>query len=93
MTNNTLAEVDIDPTWRGIYRVGGICLFLFGLIYIIASVLNLTLAIPPGDSVAFLNSLNGHTTLARTIYGLYSLADFLLLFATAALYLMLKHIK
>jgi hypothetical protein len=82
-----------DPTWKGIYKVGGVCMLAFGLIYIIATLLNLTLAVPPGDSVAFLNSLSGHATIARVIYGLYSLAAFILLVAAMALYLALKQIN
>jgi hypothetical protein len=87
------AGIHVDPTWRGIYRVGGVCMLAFGLIYIIASLLNFIIAVPPGDSIAFLGSLVMHATLARVIYGLYSLAGFLLLFAAAALYLALKQIN
>jgi hypothetical protein len=87
------AEIHVDSTWNGIYKVGGICMIAFGLIYIIATILNSTLVVPPGDNAAFLNSLAGHATLARVIYGLYSLSDFLLLFAAAALYLSLKKIN
>ncbi|MGZ4857758.1 MAG: hypothetical protein ACXVZU_05315 [Methanobacteriaceae archaeon] len=86
-------NIQTDPTWKGMYRVGGICMLAFGLIYIIATTLNLTLAVPPNDSIAFLNSLSGHATLARVIYGLYSLSAFLLLPAATALYLSLKMIN
>ena len=24
----------VDPSWKGVYRVGGVCLFLVGLIYL-----------------------------------------------------------
>jgi hypothetical protein len=87
------AKIHVDPTWRGIYKLGSICMIAFGLIYIIATILNLTLAVPPSDSVAFFNSLMLHPTLARTIYILYSLSNFLLMFAAAALYLILKKIN
>ena len=87
------AKMHGDPTWRGIYKLGGICLVAFGLIYIIATLLNLTLSVPPNDNVAFFNSLMMHPTLARAIYILYSLSNFLLLFAAAALYLVLKQIN
>jgi hypothetical protein len=86
-------KIQADPTWKGIYKVGGISMLVFGLIYIIATILNFTLAVPPGDSLAFLNSLSSHATLARVIYGLYSLAAFLLLVAATALYLALKQIN
>ena len=87
------AKIQADSTWKGIYKLGGLCMAAFGLIYIIATILNFTIAIPPSDSVAFLNSLANHATLARFIYGLYTLAAFLLLIATMALYLSLKQIN
>jgi len=83
----------VDPSWKGMYRVGGIGLFLFGLIYLT----NLTLGIYGGipgatDSVQYLQSLAAHPSLAQVSYGLYSLSDFLLVPAVLALYLALKHI-
>ncbi len=29
------AEISADPTWQGVYREGGLCLVLTGLIYLI----------------------------------------------------------
>ncbi len=95
MKKSTVEEADIhaDPTWNGIYKIGGVSMLGFGLIYIIATTLNLTIAVPPSDSMAFLNSLAAHVTLAYFIYGLYSLSGFLLLIATMALYLALKQVN
>jgi Domain of unknown function (DUF4386) len=87
------AGILVDPSWKGVYMVGGACMIAYGLIYIIASLLNFTIAVPPGDTTAFINSLAGHPTLARIVYGLFSLSDFLLLPAVLALYLALKHIN
>ena len=87
------AMMHIDPTWRGIYKLGGIFMVGFGLIYIVASFLNFTLAVPPSDSIAFFNSLVLHPTLARAIYILYSVSNFLLIFAAVALYLVLKQVN
>ena len=83
----------VDPSWKGMYRVGGIGLLLFGLIYLT----NLTLGIYGGipgatDSVQYLQSLAAHPSLAQVSYGLFSLSDFLLVPAVFALYLALKHI-
>ncbi|MCE5214563.1 MAG: hypothetical protein LLF83_07590, partial [Methanobacterium sp.] len=83
----------IDLTWKGIYKIGAFCTIIFGLIYISATLLNLTIAVPPNDTIAFFNSLADHATLARFIYVLYSLAAFLLLMATMALYHALKLIN
>lgn len=61
----------------------------FGLIYIIASVLALKLAVPD-DSVAFFISLGANATRAHVVYGLFSLADFVLMPAIIGLYLALR---
>lgn len=83
----------IDLTWKGIYKLGAFCMIGLGLIYIIATLLNLTIAVPPNDTITFFNSLADHASLARFIYILYSLAAFLLLIATMALYHALKRIN
>jgi hypothetical protein len=83
----------VDLSWKGMYRVGGIGLLFFGLIYLT----NLTLGIYGGipgatDSALYLQSLTAHPSLALVSYGLFSLGDFLLVPAVLALYLALKHI-
>jgi hypothetical protein len=82
----------VDPSWKGVYRVGGVCLFLFGLIYLTNVILGILLGPGASDSVQYLRSLADHPSLARVSYGLYSLADFLFVPAILALYLALKHI-
>jgi hypothetical protein len=83
----------VDPSWKGMYRVGGIGLLLFGLIYLT----NLTIGVYGGipgatDSVQYLQSLATHPSLAQLSYGLFSLGDFLLIPAVLALFLAFKHI-
>jgi Domain of unknown function (DUF4386) len=83
----------VDPSWKGVYRVGGICLLLTGLIYLTEVTLGIYSGIPgAADSVQYLQSLAAHPSLAQVSYGLYSLTDFLLVPAVLALYLALKRI-
>jgi Domain of unknown function (DUF4386) len=83
----------LDPSWKGIYRVGGFCLLLAGLIYLIEVTLNSFWGMPGAtDSVPYLQSLAAHPHQAQVQYGLYSLADFLFVPGVLALYLALKHL-
>jgi hypothetical protein len=52
-SNDKIDKMYIDPTWNGIYKLGGISMLAFGLIYIIASIFNMKLAVPPNDTMAF----------------------------------------
>jgi hypothetical protein len=82
----------VDPSWKGVYRVGGICLLLAGLIYLTEVILGILLGPAPADSQQYLQSLANHPSLAQVSYGLFSLTDFLLVPAVLALYLALKRI-
>lgn len=55
-------------------------------------ILGLLLGPAPADSQQFLQALATHPSLAQVSYGLFSLADFLLVPAVLALYLALKRI-
>jgi Domain of unknown function (DUF4386) len=83
----------VDPSWKGVYRVGGAGLLLAGLIYLANMYIGIYGGIPgAADSVKYLQSLAAHPSLAQVSYGLYSLADFLFIPAALGLYLALKHI-
>jgi hypothetical protein len=82
----------VDPSWKGVYRVGGVCLLLAGLIYLTGVTLGRFIGPAPADSQQYLQSLANHASLAQVSYGLYSLTDFLFVPAVLALYLALKHI-
>lgn len=82
----------VDPSWKGVYRVGGIGLLLAGLIYLTEVILGILLGPAPADSQQFLQALATHPSLAQVSYGLWSLADFLLVPAVLGLYLALKRI-
>lgn len=96
MNNNksTLEEarIHVDPTWKGVYRAGGVCLLLIGVIYLIGAVLSIIIGPAPSGGELYLKSLAGHATLAQVNFGLFALTDFLLLPAVLALYLALKHL-
>ena len=79
-------------SWKGIYRAGGICLFGTGLIYLTNVTFGAILGVAPADSQQYLQSLADHATLARVTYGLFSLANFLLLPAVLGLYLALRRV-
>jgi hypothetical protein len=81
----------VDTSWRGLYRWGGVCMLVVGLLYI--SSLAFGLGFPPSGAEAILKWLSGKTTLAYAFYGFYALADILLLPAVLALYLALKGIN
>jgi len=79
----------VDPSWKGVYRAGGVCLLVVGLTYLAQVVLG-ALVSAPLDNQQFLQSLTNHAGIARATYGLFSVADFLLIPAVLALYLSLK---
>ena len=81
-----------DPTWKGLYRVGGLCLLLIGVSYLIGAVLSIIIGPAPSGGELYLKSLAGHVMLAQVNFGLFALTDFLLLPAVLALYLALKHL-
>ena len=65
------------------------CLLVVGLTYLAQVVLG-ALVSAPLDNQQFLQSLTNHAGIARATYGLFSVADFLLIPAVLALYLSLK---
>jgi hypothetical protein len=95
-TNNSTVEeagVRAAPAWKGLYRTGGVCLFLIGVIYIACSLISIVQGSPPvTDSEPYLKSLATHSVSARITFRLFALTDFLLLPAVLALYLALRQI-
>lgn len=86
------ARIHADQTWKGVYRTGGICLLLIGVIYLIGAVLSIIIGPAPRGGELYLKSLAGHAVLAQVNFGLFAFTDFLLLPAVLALYLALKHL-
>lgn len=95
MKHDTVEEArsKVDPTWKGIYKIGGICLFLAGIIFITVAILSLILGPAPSSAEPYLQSLATHTVLAQLNFGLYALSDFLFLPVILALFLSLKQIN
>ena len=85
------ARIDVDPTWKGVYKVGGACALAIGLAYFIGAVLSIIIGPPPSGGELYLKSLAGHAVLSQINFGAFALADFLMLPAGMALFLALKH--
>ncbi|MHB1414225.1 MAG: hypothetical protein ACYC1C_03150 [Chloroflexota bacterium] len=85
------ASSHVDPTWKGVYKVGGVCTLIIGLAYLIGAVLSIIIGPPPSGGELYLQSLAGHAVLSQVNFGAFALADFLMLPAGMALFLALKH--
>jgi hypothetical protein len=88
----TLAET-VDPSWKGLYKWGGVSAVLGGVLVFICVALAFALGSPPSGGQAVLNYLSGKTTLAYTLYGLFIVADMLTVPVVLALYLALKRVN
>ncbi len=87
------AKILVDPTWKGVYRVGGLCLALAGILYLVGSTLGVYLGLTPGNSQAYLESLAAHPVMAQITYWIFVLADVFFIPAILGLYLALKGIN
>jgi hypothetical protein len=81
-----------DPSWNGVYSVGGICLLVAGAAILVVAVLSILLGPPPGATEEYLIALAGHAALARFNFALFALTDVLLLLGALALYLSLNRV-
>ena len=81
-----------DPTWKGIYKIGGLSLLLAGVLYLLGSTLGFYLGATPGDNLVYLEALANQPTLADVTYWIFALADIFLLFGTLGLYHALREI-
>ena len=87
-----MPDIAPEPGWNSLYRFGGICLFATGLFYFAAVVFAMLLGQPPADAEPYLRSLATHPGLAFANYAGFALVDLLLVPATLALYLALRHL-
>jgi hypothetical protein len=83
----------IDPTWKGVYRAGGLAMVMAGLLFLVGTTFGYQLGVPPGNSNAYLLSLAAHPALARVTYWIFGLTDILLIPAVLGLYLAVKGIN
>jgi hypothetical protein len=58
----TTTTETVDTSWKGLYRWGGVCAMMVGVLYI--SSLAFGLGFPPSGAEAILKWLGGKTTLA-----------------------------
>ena len=87
------AKSKVDLSWKEVYKVGGICLFIAGMIFIVVVILSMLLGPAPSSSEAYLQSLAINTLVARVNFGLYALSDILFIPVLLALFLSLKPIN
>jgi hypothetical protein len=81
-----------DPSWNGVYKVGGVCLLLAGLAIFAVAILSIVIGPPPGGAEEYLQALARHASAAALNFGLFALADVMLLLGVLAIYLALRHI-
>ncbi len=93
--NEPVKEINknVDRSWKGVYKVGGIGLFIVGLCTIFGEILSIIIGPPPSESEAYLISVAEHALISQINFGLFVVGDFLLLFVVVALYLTLKNVS
>lgn len=87
------AKSHVDPTWRYLYRIGGLAMFVIGFLYYASVVLSAILGPAPSNGEAYLNALARHVSAAQLNFVVWILADLLLIPVTFALYFALKGIN
>jgi len=96
-TRNATVNTSAKPTapdlsWRGVYKAGGICLLVAGLAIVAVAFLSIVIGPPPSGTEAYLQALAGHAVMAGINFGLFALADVMLLLGAIALYLSLRQV-
>lgn len=86
----TFAELrgQMNSSDRGFLRVGGVAMFLSGILVVMVAVTSLMMGPPPPeDSQLYFLSIAAHPALSGLNFGLYALADLLMLAVLPAFYL------
>jgi hypothetical protein len=83
----------VDPTWKGVYRAGGVCLFLCGIIFLLVAVFSMIIGSAPSSGQEYLLALSSNVSVAKLNFGLYALSDVLFIPVALALYLSLKQVN
>jgi hypothetical protein len=73
-----------------LFKIGGICTIICGLVYLISAGLSIVIGPPPNSSELYLQSLAGHPFVSIVNFSLWVLSDVLLLFGLISFYLILK---
>lgn len=87
------AKPQLDPTWKGVYRAGGLAMLISGLFVLLGTTLGYRLGTPPGDSNEYLQALANHPRLAPVTYWTWALYAIFLIPAVLGLYHALKGIN
>ena len=83
-----------DPSWRGLYRAGGISAFLYIVLVIIPIVLIFTTEQPPtSDGAAILQYIASNKVVYITELVLFLAPNVLAMIVFLALYMALKHVN
>lgn len=80
----------IDQNRKPIFRLGGSCMILAGIIIIAVAVLSNIIGSAPGADESYLKSVSDHADLSMVNFGIYSAADILLLLGSVAILFALK---
>ena len=83
----------VDESWKGTYKVGGVCLFLTWIFFIIGFVLTITQGPPAVAIEEILDSIGRQKTLYQATNWVFVLSDLAPIPAMLALYLALKEIR
>jgi len=87
-------EAALDPSWRDLYRAGGISAALAGVLYIVAVVLDFSMPpVPTSGGAATLQYIASHRSLYIIEQALWLVPSVLLLVAFLALPMALKHLN
>jgi hypothetical protein len=78
---------------RGPIRLGGMAMLLSGILVLLVAATSFVLGSPPSDSPDYFIALETNLGAARLTFGLYSLADLLMVVAVPGLYLAFRRVN
>ena len=79
-----------ETSWTGIYKTGGVCLVLTGVIYLVGAVLSNILGPAPSSAELYMSAIGKRMGLARINFAAFTITDFLLIPGVLAIYFALK---
>ena len=82
-----------DPSWKGLYRIGGVSAFIYGILLFVALALLFILGQPPSGGQGFLNYYAGRESLGRLAFGLFGISDLMTVPVMFAMYVALRGVS
>jgi hypothetical protein len=76
-----------------VYKVGGVSLFISGIIFLFVAIFSMILGPAPSSGEEYLTNLASHTQVAWLNFGLYAISDILFIPVSIALFLSLKQVN